>query len=50
VFLGLSFLKETEDGTRIRAKVIKKKNDMDAQNQKNIKMLIEVGEVDMKKS
>jgi hypothetical protein len=33
-----------EDGTKIRAKVINKINDMDAQNHKNIMMLIEVGE------
>jgi hypothetical protein len=42
--LGLSFLKESEDGTKIRAKVVNKINDMDAQNHKNIKMLMDVGE------
>ena len=42
--LGLSFLKEQEDGTMIRAKVTKKIDDLDAKNHKNIKMLIEVGE------
>jgi len=42
--LGLSFLKEQEDGTKIRAKVSKKINDLDSQNHQNIKMLIEVGE------
>jgi hypothetical protein len=42
--LGLPFLKEMEDGTMIRAKVTDKLNDLDAQKQKNIKMLLEVGE------
>jgi hypothetical protein len=42
--LGLSFLKQQEDGTMIRAKVTKKINDLDAQNHQNIKMLLEVGD------
>lgn len=42
--LGMTFLKQQEDGTMIRAKVTKKINDLDAENHENIKMLIEVGD------
>jgi hypothetical protein len=42
--IGLTFLKEQEDGTMIRAKVTKKINDLDTQNHQNIKMLLEIGD------
>ena len=42
--LGLTFLRETEDGDKIRAKIVRKIMDRDAQNHQNIKFLISVGD------
>ena len=42
--LGLTFLRETEDGQKIRAKVTRKVMDRDAENHENIKFLISCGE------
>ena len=42
--LGLTFLKDTNDGQRVRAEVIKKINDIDTQNHSNIKFIIQYGD------
>ena len=38
--LGLTFLYDTGDGERVRAKIVKKIHDWDAKNHERIKMLI----------
>ena len=38
--LGLTFLYDTGDGERVRAKIVKKIHDKDAENHERIKMLI----------
>ena len=45
--IGLTFLCELDDGQVVRAKVIKKIHDIDAENHKNIKMLIKLGDEDV---
>ena len=42
--LGLTFLKETPDGEKLRAKVTRKIMDRDAENHQNIKFLINCGD------
>jgi hypothetical protein len=42
--LGLTFLKQTEDGQTIRAKVVRKIRDNDSENHQKIKFLVEVGD------
>ena len=44
--MGLTFLKDVDDGQRFCAQVVQKINDLDAQNHKNIKMLIKYGNDD----
>ena len=44
--IGTTFLKTLDDGQVVRAEVIKKINDFDAQNHKNIKMLLKYGDGD----
>ena len=39
----MSFLKTLDDGQVVRAEIIKKFNDVDTQNHKNIKMLLKLG-------
>jgi hypothetical protein len=41
--LGLSFLKKTDDGQTMRAKVVRKIRDMDSDNHQQIKFLVEIG-------
>ena len=43
---GLTFLHETDDGQKVRAEVIRKINDLDAQNHKNITFLLKLGNGD----
>jgi hypothetical protein len=45
--LGLTFLKTTDDGQTMRAKVVRKIRDQDADNHQKIKFLIEVGDGEM---
>ena len=42
----MTFLHERENGDRVRAQVVKKIIDHDAQNHQNIKMLIEIDDVE----
>ena len=42
--LGLTFLRDTEDGERLRAKVTRKIMDRDAQNHQHIKFLVTIGD------
>jgi hypothetical protein len=42
--LGLTFLRETEDGDKIRAKIVRKIMDKDALNHQNIKFLVSIGD------
>ena len=42
--LGLSFLCDTDNGQRIRAKVMRKNLDRDAENHQSIKFLVQCGE------
>ena len=42
--LGLTFLHETVDGEKLRAKVTRKIMDRDAENHQNIKFLVSCGE------
>ena len=42
--MGRSFLLDREDGQRLRAEIVKKINDQDAENHKNIKLLCKVGD------
>ena len=42
--LGLTFLRDTENGETIRAKVTRKILDCDAENHQNIKMLLSCGD------
>ena len=42
--LGRTFLLNTPDGQRVRAEVMKRINDMDSENHKNIKFVVEYGE------
>ena len=44
--IGLTFLHERDNGDRVRAQVMKKIIDNDAQNHQNIKMLIEIDDVE----
>ena len=44
--LGLTFLKQTEDGQTLRAKVTRKIMDRDAENHQNIKFLVSCGDDD----
>ena len=41
--IGVTFLRDEEDGTKLRAKVTRKIMDRDAENHQNIKFLIEIG-------
>ena len=41
--LGLTFLHDTEDGQKVRAEVVKRINDIDSENHKNIKFMISFG-------
>ena len=41
--LGLTYLHETEDGDKVRAKVIRQIRDRDAENHQNIKFLVSIG-------
>ena len=42
--MGRTFLADMEDGQRLRAEIIQKINDQDAQNHKNIKLLCKDGD------
>jgi len=42
--MGRTFLVDMEDGQRLRAEIVQKINDQDAQNHKNIKLLCKVGD------
>ena len=42
--LGLTFLHDITDGQQVRAEVIKRINDMDGENHKNIKFIIAYGD------
>ena len=42
--MGKTFFVDMEDGQRLRAEIIQKINDQDAQNHKNIKLLCKVGD------
>ena len=42
--MGLSFLKELDDGQKVRAEVINKLNDMDSTNHQNIKFILKLGD------
>ena len=42
--MGLSFLKTLKDGQVVRAEVIKKLNDMDAQNHQSVKFILKLGD------
>ena len=42
--LGLTFLRDTEDGERIRAKITRKIMDRDAENHQNVKFLVTCGD------
>ena len=42
--MGRTFLLEQKDGQRLRAEVVRKLNDQDAQNHTNIKLLCKVGD------
>ena len=42
--MGRTFLLPTEDGQRLRAEIVHKINDLDAQNHQNIKLLCKVGD------
>ena len=42
--LGMTYLKEKENGEKVRARVVKKINDDDAANHHNIKFLLELGD------
>ena len=44
--MGLTFIRESEDGQKLRAKIVRKINDDDAANHQNIKFLVEVGNGD----
>jgi hypothetical protein len=44
---GLTFIKESSNGQKIRAKVVRKINDDDAANHQNIKFLLEMGNGDV---
>ena len=44
--IGLTFLHERDNGDKVRAKVVKKILDQDAKNHQNIKMLIEIDDVE----
>ena len=44
--IGKTFLKDIENGQMIRAEVVKKINDLDAQNHQNIKFLLKLGDGD----
>ena len=44
--MGLTFIRETEDGQKLRAKIVRKINDDDAANHQKIKFLVEVGNGD----
>jgi hypothetical protein len=41
--MGVTFLRQTEDGQRVRAKIVRKINDDDAANHQKIKFLVELG-------
>ena len=40
----MTYVKEGEDGEKIKAKIVKKINDIDAENHQNIKFLVEFGD------
>jgi len=42
--LGISFLKELEDGQKVHAKIVIKIHDLDTVNQSRIKMLLQLGD------
>jgi uncharacterized small protein (DUF1192 family) len=42
--MGRTFLLDREDGQRLRAEIVRKINDQDAQNHQNIKLLCKVGD------
>jgi len=42
--IGLTFLHELDDGQKYRAEIVKRINDMDSSNHKNIKFLIKYGD------
>ena len=44
--VGLTFLRTLEDGQKVRAEVVRKINDMNAQNHKDIMMLLKLGDDD----
>jgi len=41
--IGVTFLRETQDGEKVRAKIVRKVIDRDAEDHKNIKMLVSLG-------
>ena len=45
--MGLTFIRESDDGQKLRAKVVRKINDDDAANHQNIKFLVEIGNGDV---
>jgi hypothetical protein len=45
--MGVTFLRNTEDGQKVRAKIVRKINDDDAANHQNIKFLVELGDGDV---
>ena len=45
--IGVTFLKEAEDGQVYRAEIVKKINDLDAQNHHNIKMIVKYSDDDI---
>ena len=42
--LGLMFLRETEDDQRVRAKIVRKVIDRDAENHQNLKFILSLGD------
>ena len=45
--IGVTFLKDTDHGQRVRAKIVQKINDLDALNHQNIKMIVKYGDDDV---
>ena len=43
---GMTFLRETPDGQKVRAEVVRKIDDLNAQNHKDIKFLLKLGDTD----
>ena len=45
--IGLTFLRDTPDGQRVRAQVLQKVNDFESPNHKNLKFLLKLGDDDL---